>query len=105
MKDNTTDAEIVRLFFSRDENAILFSERKYGAYVYKVAYSILKDKSDCQECLDDMYMALWNRIPPEPPKSLLAYMTIIIRIIAINYIKSNNTFKRVRNTSIDDRIR
>ena len=45
------DQEIVELYFRRDEQAIVQTDRKYGPYCYSVAYNVFvncKFKLDTQ---------------------------------------------------------
>ena len=41
-----TDAELIGLYFSRNEEAIAETARKYGAYCFKIAENILGDRLD-----------------------------------------------------------
>ena len=90
-----TDDEIVTLFFQRSEAAIGESKRKYGNYLRKIAWNILADSGEAEECENDTYLAAWERIPPEKPHSLLAFLSVIMRRISINRYKSNTRKKRV----------
>ena len=78
------DSEIVELYFQRDERAIDETNLKYGNYLFSVARSIVDDNEDCRECLNDTYLAAWNAIPPAKPTVLKAFLTVIVRRIAIN---------------------
>ncbi len=40
-----SDAQIVELYFARDEAAIGHTDRKYGKYLFTVAYTDLKNLS------------------------------------------------------------
>ena len=82
--NNLSDEQIVELFFSRDERAIKETDRKYRPLLKRIAFNILQDVSDCDECMNDALLALWNRIPPTRPESLRAFSATIIRRIAIN---------------------
>ena len=42
------DAEIVGLYWQRDEAAISESEKKFGRYLTKIAYQILSDFEDSE---------------------------------------------------------
>lgn len=90
-----SDDEIVTLFFRRSETAIGEAKRKYGNYLRKVARNILGDGGEIEESENDTYLAAWERIPPEKPQSLLAFLSVIIRRISINRYKSNTRKKRV----------
>ena len=59
-----TDEEILDLYFSRSEDAIKETDKKYGKYLYTIAYNILRDERDCEECLNDTYLKAWNSFPP-----------------------------------------
>ena len=46
------DEQIVALYWDRNEDAIRETERKYGAYLSKIAYNILSDFEDGKECVN-----------------------------------------------------
>lgn len=73
------DGEIIDLFFERNEDAITEVQGKYGRLCRKIAYSILKNHEDSEECVDTAYMSLWNSIPPKKPDSLCSYLCTIVR--------------------------
>ena len=63
-----SDEAIIELFWRREESAIPETDRKYGTYLYAIAFNILKNREDCEECLNDTYLKTWKRqkrIPPE----------------------------------------
>ena len=64
------DQSIVELYLQRDENAIKESRNKYEAYCYRIAMNILSVAEDVEECINDTWISVWNRIPPVIPKSL-----------------------------------
>lgn len=71
--------EIIKLYKLRNEQAITETEKKYGAYCKKIAYNILNDTRDIEECMNDTYLKVWNSIPPEEPESLVTYIGRIVR--------------------------
>ena len=77
------DAKIVELYFRRDEKAIEETDFKYKKYLFSVAYNLLHDRLDCEECLSDTYLGAWNAIPPSRPNVLKAFLTTIARRVAI----------------------
>jgi len=79
-----TDDGIIELYFLRDEKAIFETDLKYGKYLFSVAYNILHDKHDCEECLNDTYLGAWNAIPPTRPGVLKAFLVTIMRRVAVN---------------------
>lgn len=87
-----SDETIIALYWARDEKAIAQTHCKYGNYLFTVAYHIVHGKTDCEECLNDTYLAAWNAIPPSRPNVLKAFLTTIMRRIAINrYHKNQRT--------------
>ena len=44
-----TDEMIIQLFWDRREEAIKETEKRYGAYCFKVAQSVLQSKEDSEE--------------------------------------------------------
>ena len=88
------DHEIVALFFGRSEQAITELINKYGAAIRNISSNILKDLQDVEECTNDTYLQVWNRIPPARPKYLGAYSCRIARNICLNRHYSNTAQKR-----------
>lgn len=84
------DEKIVELYWERDEKAIEETDFKYKNYLFSVAYNVLHDQLDCEECLNDTYLGAWNAIPPTRPNMLKAFLTTITRRIAIKHYNSLN---------------
>lgn len=90
-----TDEEIIALFWERNEQAIRETDSKYGRYLYAIAYNILHDTLDCEECLNDTYHGTWNQIPPTRPRVLGAFLSRIMRNIAVDKFRANTAQKRI----------
>ncbi len=88
------DERIIELYFERSEAAIAQTALKYGAYLGRIAWNVLRDPSDCEECVNDAYMKTWNAIPPARPSSLKSFIGRIARNLAIDRYNSNNAGKR-----------
>ncbi len=88
------DTEIIELYIRRDESAISETAEKYGAYCEKIAYNILTDKFDAEECVNDTYMHTWNSVPPTIPRILSSFLAKITRNIAIDRYKARSAKKR-----------
>lgn len=84
------DDGIIALYFARDEKAIEETDFKYRKYLFSVAYNVLRDRLDCEECLNDTYLGAWNAIPPSRPKVLKAFLTVIARRVAIKRYHRNS---------------
>lgn len=88
------DKEIVVLYWARNEDAVHRTQQKYGAYLSKIAYSILADFEDSKECVNDTYLAAWNSIPPHKPEILSTYLGKITRQLSIDVFRKRNAGKR-----------
>ena len=88
------DKEIMFLFEQRSEEAIKETEKKYGAYCSRIAYSILRNEEDVKECLNDTYLQAWNSIPPKKPENLATYLGKITRNLSINKARNQKRKKR-----------
>ena len=88
------DSKIIELYFDRDQKAIAATEEKYGAYCFSVAERILRNAEDAEECVSDMYLRVWNAIPPKKPNVLRLFLAGIIRNLAIDRYCANKAEKR-----------
>lgn len=73
------DGRIIALFFERSEKAIEQAKEKYGAACMHLLRNLLQNELDAEECANDVYLALWNTIPPERPEPFLTYLLKIAR--------------------------
>lgn len=89
------DERIVALYWQREEKAISETDRKYGKYLYTIAYNILHNDPDSEECLNDTYLGTWNAIPPAKPTLFQAFVSKIMRNIAVVRYKKNHASFRV----------
>lgn len=88
------DEMIVSMYFTRDENAIKETEKKYGRYLTKIAHNILSDLEDCKECVNTTYFKAWTSIPPHKPSVLSTYLGKITREYAIEIFRTQHRKKR-----------
>lgn len=88
------DAEIVELYWKRDDAAIAATAESCGNYCFSIAYRILQCSEDAQECVNDTYWRAWLSIPPQRPDRLATYLGKITRNLAIDRLKWVNAKKR-----------
>lgn len=88
------DNKIIDLFWKRDESAIRETEITYGRYCRTIAFNILGDEEDVQECLNDTWLGAWNSIPPARPACLSAFLAKITRNLAISKYRAKYAKKR-----------
>ena len=87
------DKDIVLLFLERDSNGIAKVREKYEKYCYKIAYAIVGNPEDAEECVNDLWLRVWNSIPPQKPDVLKLYLAKIIRHLALDRVKKRNTVR------------
>ena len=88
------DSKILDLYWDRDEQAIAESKSKYGNMLRTLAYHILHNREDSEECENDTYLGAWNAIPPARPSNLSAFLAKLVRNIAITRHRANSADKR-----------
>ncbi len=89
------DQKIVELYWQRDERAIKETDVKYRKFLLSVAYNIVHDTCDSEECLNDTYLGAWNAIPPARPSVLQAFLATIMRRTAIDRYRANKSQKYI----------
>ena len=89
--DNET---IIGLFWDRDETALAQVREHYGAYMLYIARNLLRDDRDVEECMNDLFMSLWNSIPPVVPRIFRAFAAKITRNLALKMYEKKKTLKR-----------
>ena len=93
------DKQIIELYNERSETAISETAEKYGKYCYTIAYHILYNEQDSEECVSDTYLKTWETIPPQYPNKLSAFLGKITRNLALNrhryYIREKRGYGQV----------
>ena len=88
------DAKIVELYWARSDAALTETAKKFGPYCHTIAYNVLENVEDSEECVNDTYMRAWNSMPDKRPAALAPYLGRITRNLALNRIIEKNTLKR-----------
>ena len=90
-----SDEKIIDLYWERNERAISETDKKYGRYLFTIAYNIVHDELDCEECLNDTYLGTWNRIPPTKPTAFQIFISKIMRNTAVDKYRKNRAAKNI----------
>lgn len=108
------DLSIIELYFARDEEAIKQTDAKYGKLCYRIAYNILENNEDSEECVNDTYIGLWNTIPPTRPNNFIAFISKITRNLSLKriefmsrqkrYSKADFSFEELESVLADENI-
>ena len=94
MVSSLDDRKIIELFFERSEQAIIELSKKYGSVCSKVAFNILNNAQDTEECVNDAFLMVWNSVPPNRPEHIGVYAGKIARNLALNRLKYKTAEKR-----------
>ena len=94
------DNKIVEMYFVRDEKALSETAEKYGKLCHKIAYNILGNNEDSEECVNDAYVGVWNSIPPARPTSFMAFLCKITRNLSLGRLEYLTREKRSRTSVI-----
>ena len=88
------DIKIIDLYWQRSESAISETDKKYGRYCRAIAYGILENNEDAEECVDDTYVATWNSLPPQRPGHLRAWLGRVTQNLSLKRVRASLTQKR-----------
>lgn len=88
------DSDIVQLFFARCDDAVEAVREKYGRLCYGIALNVLNNAEDSEECVNDLYINLWNAIPPQSPENFKAYVCRAVRNLALKRLEYNTAERR-----------
>jgi len=88
------DSAIIDLYWARDEQALLQTDLKYGKLCRNVAFNILRNQEDTEECVNDTWLRAWNAMPPNRPGVLSAFLSRITRNLALDTYKASKADKR-----------
>lgn len=83
VSDIVEDEKIIELLFEHDENGLKELTKKYDLLIKKIAYGILNNNSDTEECVNDTY--------------LKPFLCKIIRQLSIDRYRFNHRGKRNKN--------
>ena len=100
-----TDETLIKMIADRDERALKDLEKRYGAYIYDIISRFISDPEEIKECLNDVYLDIWNSLSGGVRLSLMGYISKIARNTAIDRYRENMTQKRIalcRSESIED---
>lgn len=91
------DHQIIDLYWTRSEQAITETGTKYGRYCYQIAFNILANEEDAEECVNDTFLKIWNVVPPQRPSVLQIFLARITRHTALDTLRKKNAKKRIRS--------
>ncbi len=91
MTDNTQDQwnedSLREGLYHHDERALETVSHRYGRLLYSLANRIVGSPPDAEECVNDALLDLWNSIPPDKPRHILAYVSALVRRRAVDRVR------------------
>lgn len=94
------DLMIIELYFARNEQAIKETDSKYGKLCFSMANNILSNDEDSEECVNDTYLSVWNKIPPTRPNNFRAFICKIVRNLSMKKLEFNRALKRTQSVTV-----
>ena len=88
------DTKIIALFFDRNEQAVVETDRAYGRKLFVLSNNILSNREDAEESVSDTYMETWRTIPPKHPTYFYAFLAAICRNLSLNKLDWRLAAKR-----------
>ncbi|MBQ4577468.1 MAG: RNA polymerase sigma factor [Clostridia bacterium] len=79
-----TDREVLALYENRDPEATAALQRQYGAYCAAIVGRILTDPRDAEECLNDLWLRVWQYLGEHRPLYLKGWLGAAARNCAIS---------------------
>lgn len=89
-----TDNEIINALFRREESALTAMQEKYRSYCSSIAGRIVADPETTEEVCSDVWLGVWQSIPPARPENLRLYIGRIARNRALHQLERENARKR-----------
>ena len=98
------DGKIIELYWLRDQEAITQTDMKYGRLCRSISLNIVSDPRDSEECVADSYMAAWNSMPPQCPRSLKAWLAAVVRKLSLMRLRNSKNLQRAKLKKRLDKI-
>lgn len=88
------EQQLIALYRSRSEQALIETNRLYGRYCYYIAYQVLHNHEDVEECLNDLLLKCWETFPEHPPENFRAYVAVTARNLAITKYRQKSRWEK-----------
>ncbi len=94
-QDRMTETVIKKLN-DRDESVFEDLARLLGKIIKSTAYNITRSKEDSREIYNDVLYEIWRSIPPQNPRSIVAFAISLTRRRSIDRVREYSAKKRKR---------
>lgn len=96
MADLNTDKQLLRAIAHGEHVALELIYTRYWQRLFMVAYNVLKNKSACEDIVQETFVQIWQRRQKlDIQTSLEAYLFSMIRYSVFRYIKKEQAHSQV----------
>lgn len=88
------DAQIIELYWARDEQALRETAIKFESLCRSIAARFVPTAEDAEECVNETWLRAWNSIPPKRPTALAPFLAKITRNLALDRCRESMAEKR-----------
>lgn len=89
-----TDAQLVEMLLARDPHALYQIQPLFEKYCLTVARNILHSDQEAEQVVNDVWLRLWDSVPPAKPENLRLYLAKLTRNLALNRLEYLQAQKR-----------
>ncbi len=88
-ESDLSDQQLIALLARRDSSACAALMQRYGQTLYYTAYSLLQDKEEARDCVQETFIRLWQKKDLSGIDNVKQYLNQIARFVAIKVLKKN----------------
>lgn len=79
------DQDLLAMYHARNPAATDAMQQQYGAYCTEIVSRILPDIRDQEECLNDVWLRIWNALAHQYPQNLKGWIGTVTRNCALSH--------------------
>lgn len=85
---------IILLIENGDEKGLELLQENYYSHCFQIAYRILENREDAEECVNETWLKIWKEIPKDKPENLLSFVSKVSRNTALDLYRKKHAEKR-----------
>ncbi len=96
------DIELVMKLKNHDEEAMILLYKNYWKDLYITAFKVLKDKEDCEDIIQDLFIRIWNKREETDIKtSLKSYLLAAVRYEVYRKVRESRKYESIMDDIIE----
>ncbi|PJF43271.1 MAG: sigma-70 family RNA polymerase sigma factor [Chloroflexota bacterium] len=98
------DKQLISAIKRRDQQALLELYQRYADYVFSIAYRVLDDQASAEECLQDVFLRIWQRIDQydEERGVFATWLARVTRNMAIDRLRQTTRRVKLADSLLSD---